>query len=116
MKKLLLSFFCMMFLVAVSEVNAQSTTASSGKTKDEYWGTGKATKGGADEVGRRSANLDKRLNEYETGKKSRFDKRLTTNSKRAQEILKKERKMMKKHKRDKRKLERKRNKKKFLFF
>lgn len=108
MKKTLLTLFCMMFLVAVSEVNAQSTTASAGTSKDEYWGTAKATKGGADEVGRRSSNLDKRLNEYETGKKSRFDKRLTTNSKRAQEILKKEKKMMKKHKKDKRKLERKR--------
>jgi hypothetical protein len=116
MRKLLLSFFCFMFLFAVTEVNAQSNTASSGTTKDEYWGTAKTSKGGADQVGRRSANLDKRLNEYESGKKSRFDKRLTTNSKRAQAILKKEEKMMKKHKRDKRMLERKRNKKKFLFF
>lgn len=110
MKKILLSFFCMAFVLAVSEVNAQSTTAAASTTKDEYWGTAKASKGGADEVGRRAANLDKRLNEYETGKKSRFDKRLTTNSKRARAILKQEEKMMKKHKRDKRMLEKKRKK------
>lgn len=115
MKKLLLSLFCLFFLVAVSDVNAQSTTASA-KGKDEYWGTGKSQKGaGADAVGKRAANLDKRLNEYETGRKSRFEKRNTVNSKRMKAILKKEKKMMKKHKRDQRMLERKRNKKKSFF-
>jgi hypothetical protein len=113
MKKILLTLFSLLFVFAVSEVNAQSTTASA-KAKDEYWGTKKNQKGvGADAVGKRGSGLNQRFNEY--GNPSKTD-RLLSNTKRMKEIQKKEKKMLQKHAREKRKFERQRKKKKFLFF
>ncbi len=108
MKKLTLLLFSFGIMFVCSEAKAQTSQSSTASTKDEYWGTAKVeTKAAAvDAVGARSVGLDTRFNAYEDNQRSSFDKRKIANSKRMQEILKKEEKMMKKHKRDKRRLRR----------
>ncbi|MBB6613091.1 hypothetical protein H7F15_18775 [Pontibacter sp. Tf4] len=112
MKKLLLTFFSLGFMLAFSEVSAQTAPNTMSSTKDEFWGTAKTAPRGAaaDEVGQRAEGLDKRFNAYEKkgGRKSVFDKKRIKNSKKMKEILKKEKEMHKKHRRDKRQLARNR--------
>ena len=106
--RLTLLLFSLATVLFSSEAMAQTSQSSTVSTKDEYWGTAKATPKAADvdAVSRRSEGLDTRFNAYEDNQRKSFDKKKIARSKRMKEILKKEEKMMKKHKRDKRRLRR----------
>lgn len=109
MKKLTLILFSLAIVLFCSEAKAQNSQSSTISSKDEYWGTAKATPAAAsvDAVGRRAEGLDTRFNAYENdNSRKKFDKKKIARSKRMKEILKKEEKMMKKHRRDKRRLRR----------
>ncbi|WP_187261139.1 hypothetical protein [Pontibacter beigongshangensis] len=107
-KNAILLFFCLGLLLCTTGVQAQGAKHTSGK--DEFWGTPKAATPGAtaDAVGAREANLDKRLNTYETGKKRHF-KITKYNDKKYKEFEKREKKMLKNYKRQKKQLARRRD-------
>lgn len=110
MKKIILTIFCLGFVLFCSEAMAQTSTSSStlNSGKDEFWGTAKAQEKGAsaDAVGARASGMDMRWNAYENTSRNRFTKDRIKGSKRMEAILKKEKEMHKKHKRDKRRLAR----------
>jgi hypothetical protein len=104
MKKLLISSLAF-GLLAITDVAAQSASTSYGSSaKDEYWGTSKTKTRSSDAegVGKRSAGLNDRFNEY--GNPARTTKMFST-SKKMKAIQKKEKEMFKKRKRDKRMLD-----------
>ncbi|TXK33835.1 hypothetical protein FVR03_18520 [Pontibacter qinzhouensis] len=107
-KNALLLFFCLGLLFCATGVQAQGPQNSTGK--DEFWGTPKAATRGAtaDAVGAREADLDKRHNTYETGKRKNF-KIMRYNDKKLQEYEKKEKQMLKQYKRQKKQLARRRD-------
>jgi hypothetical protein len=111
MKKIVLSIFCLGFVLFFTEAMAQNSTSSStlNSGKDEFWGTARVQDKGstADAVGVRASGMDTRWNAYENTSRSRFTKDRVKGSKRMESILKKEKEMHKKHKRDKRRLARK---------
>ncbi|MFT2010284.1 hypothetical protein ACMA1I_16535 [Pontibacter sp. 13R65] len=109
-KNAFLLFFCLGLMFCAMQAQAQSQGPRNTTGKDEFWGTPKdATRGAtADAIGAREANMDKRLNTYETGKKKNF-KIMHYNDKKLQEYEKREKQMLKQYKRQKKQLARRRD-------